>query len=149
MFIVILYILVDFKNSGCIFLVCSKLICEMKLIRLLWFTVHHDPTFDQFDFLHMMKGAHIKAFTAPKIVPGFNEIDIFPVDATTEISAFCPKSFNDATNMCTPKNIAKMVEKNLKSNLAKPASASRGQNSTKKALLATSEEAIKAIRQKH
>lgn len=76
--------------------------------------VHHEPAFDQFDFLHTIERAYKKAFTTPNIKSGFNKTGTFPVEAKKAILSSRSKFFNDITNMCTSRDVTKMLDDKLK-----------------------------------
>lgn len=114
--------------------------------------VYQDLTFDQFDVLHMMKSAYINAFTAPNIISGFKKTGIFPADATKLSPSSSLKLFNDTTkclNLRILRRGSKVEWKNTQKDQLQPVVVSKGQISTEKGILVTSENASKAFCQQH
>lgn len=112
--------------------------------------VHESMEFDQFDFLHMMTSAYVKAFTAPHIISAFKKSGAFPVDGSKICTKALPRSFEKSDELVAASALASMLTDKMRradsGEKLQPVVLHRGHVCTKEGILATSEEVRDLVR---
>lgn len=108
-----------------------------------------DPTFDQFDLLHMIRQAFEKTFTTSVISSAFRKSGMWPVDSTHLLSVPRPAAYNEPNTVLSTDDLKRMMEEKRSAvrngDCLQPVVSKRGSIDTANGLVVTSEGALRLI----